>query len=153
VTVELRPGVGVRADGLPDVPFGVSEDQLVALLPAARPSWVCRATWARTVTLPGVTITACGGGDGSLDLFEVAHRESFVDPARRGVAPHVPVVYADVDAFGWPADEVIDFLVAEGHPVERHPQLVRVGRILTLFRWSGPRFTSLVFSGDRRPRN
>jgi hypothetical protein len=146
VTVELRPGVGVRVDGLPDVPFGLSEDELVALLPIAGPSWVCRTTWARTVALPGVAITACGGEDGSLDLFEVAHRESLV-------APHVPVVYADVDAFGWPADEVIDFLIAEGHPVARHPQLVRVGRILTLFRWSGPRFTSLVFSGDRRPRD
>jgi hypothetical protein len=143
VIVELLPGVGVRLAGTPDLLFGLGEDELAARVPAARAGRVIHTTWARIVEVPGVEIAACGGAGRRLDSFEIEPTDE---------AGGVPVVYADVDVFGWPADEVIEYLVAEGHRMVSGPRLTRVDVDLILFRDGGPRFGTLLFrSPDAEP--
>jgi hypothetical protein len=138
VVVELRPAEGVRAAGT-DIPFGLRAEELAALVPAARERSMIHTVWARALKLPGIVVIVCDEGSGRLDAFHI----EATDDAR------VPVVFAGVDVFEWPGDEVVDHLRAEGHRVESRRQLARVGDDLILFRFDGPRFRSLRFAAPR----
>ncbi|MBV1850779.1 hypothetical protein [Catellatospora tritici] len=147
MTVELVPDHGVRIEDWPDLTYGMTLDDVRAVVERrAKPhrhAWGCGLTWTWAWDLDGVSVRAGGGPDRLAFAFQVDRRTVFQHAGREGLAAHQPVVFAGVDVFGWDADEVVECLRADGHDVSAGPRLVRVGAEVCLFRWeqSIARFT------------
>lgn len=103
----LLPGVGVELPhGAGTLRFGMSEHDaqwLVSTLGDVREGWVCGATWAFGAAYGDLVLDVLGGPPGHAGLAEIFF-ERTGDPA--DIPGRVPVVWADVDLFGYPASEV-----------------------------------------------
>ncbi|MGI5230757.1 hypothetical protein [Actinoallomurus sp. CA-142502] len=103
----LLPGVGVELPhGAGTLRFGMSEHDAqwaVSTLADVRESWVCGAAWAFGAAYGDLVLGVLGGPRRGAGLAEV----SFERPGGMAdVAGRVPVVWADVDLFGYPLAEV-----------------------------------------------
>jgi hypothetical protein len=128
VAVELVSAYGIRMDGVPDLTFGMSRAEVLDVLGPDRPvgaPFVCGPSWVCAWPGDGVTVQAWGGQDLLTGGFEVTRRSNEDE--------YEPVVFHGVDLFGFPSDEIVDCLRADGLRVNAGPQLVRVGSDLVLF--------------------
>ncbi|WP_141951988.1 hypothetical protein [Actinoallomurus bryophytorum] len=118
----LLPRVGVELPcGAGTLRFGMSEREAqwsVSTLADVREGWVCGWGWTFEARYGDLTISACGGGlPGEPGLEEIGFgRQGDPVPATPG---DVPVVWHDIDLFGYPIPEVEEALAAF-HP---HPEL------------------------------
>ncbi len=106
--------------------FGMTLDEVRASVePYAelRDTFVCGATWAGEFALDGVRVSVFAGPADAL---------AGVSVSRTRDQSHVPVSLDDVDLFGWPADEVVDFLRDVGRDVRAGRTGARVGDDLHL---------------------
>jgi hypothetical protein len=111
MTVSLVPGYGARLSPPgPDLPFGLPEGDvrhsLAGLGPVAD-TFVCGADWAVAVTVPGLTLTLSAGWSTGLEIISVSLLKN---------EAAWPVAVFDVDVFGWPADEVVEYLSGQDLP-------------------------------------
>lgn len=132
MTVTLVPGTGARlSPPWPSLPFGLSSAEIRRALAGRGPvsdTFVCGATWALAVTAPGLSITLSAGWSAGLEIISVTRT-----PAEEAW----PVAVFDVDVFGWPADEIVEYLTGQDLP----PPVVRTG---------SARFGDLWLSGRGR---
>lgn len=133
----LLPRVGVELPrGAGTLRFGMSEREAqwsVSTLADVREGWICGWGWAFEARYGDLTISACGGGlPGEPGLEEIGfERQGDPVPAAPG---DVPVVWNDIDLFGYPIPEVEEALAAS-HP---HPELPLQELGLRLDRPAGP---------------
>jgi len=130
MTVSLVPGYGARlSPPLPDLPFGLAADEVRRALAGHGPvsdTFVCGAAWAVATTVPGLSLTLSAGWSTGLEIISVTRVED-----------GWPVAVFDVDVFGWPADEVVEYLSGQDLP----PPVCRKG---------SARFGDLWLSGHDR---
>ncbi|MBV6699139.1 hypothetical protein KV557_18780 [Kitasatospora aureofaciens] len=116
MTIDLLPGRGLRLPApLPELPFGLTEAEVRRLLAPhddvlggiLAPAFVCRSTWALGFTLPGLSVDLSGWDDGTFAFVSVSRHPSPDESP-------CPVGVYGVDVFGWPAEEVVAALRAEG---------------------------------------
>jgi hypothetical protein len=132
MTVSLVPGYGARLSPPgPSLPFGLGEADVRHALAARGPvsdTFVCGAAWALAVTVPGLALTLSAGWSEHLEIISVT---------RTAAGEAWPVAVFDVDVFGWPAGEVVEYLSEQALP----PPVVRRG---------SARFGDLWLSGHDR---
>jgi hypothetical protein len=147
-TLLPRNGLGLP-DGAGTLRFGMSERaaiRLVAPLADVRAAWVCGAAWAFFADYLDINIHIYGGlidrgRDSGLASIELRRHGGLVPRA----PSDVPVVWNDIDLFGYPASEV-DQAVRTLIPWAFHPS---GGRFDRLAEELGLR---LGYSGCRAPR-
>ncbi|WP_412538443.1 hypothetical protein R8Z50_21625 [Longispora sp. K20-0274] len=147
MSVELLAGYGMRLTGLPDLTFGMTQDDIVASWRGRRRyrPFVC-GMWAIGINLTGVDVAACGQ-ELAFEYARVGRLTRYYRNGVEGLHPHEPVLFEDVDLFSWPAVEVVDFLRDSGHDVSGGPTWFRVDRGLTLGRAADEdRFTHAALS-------
>jgi hypothetical protein len=110
---ELVPGTGVRLPhcaGL--LRFGITQRQaqwMASMLGDVREGWMCGAVWTFSARCDDIVIGAAATGEAQgLDLVWVERR----DPEPAWPA-RTPVVWQDIDLFGYPAAEVEAAIAAE----------------------------------------
>jgi hypothetical protein len=92
------------------LPFGLPVDEVRRVLAGQGPvsdTFVCGAAWAVAVTVPGLRLTLSAGWSSGLEIISVS---------LLGSQKTWPVAVFDVDVFGWPADEVVEYLSGEDLP-------------------------------------
>jgi hypothetical protein len=134
MTVNLVPGYGARlSPPWPPLPFGLAADDVRHALAERGPvsdTFVCGAAWALGCSVPGLSITLSAGWSGEgLEIIAVSRRSPAADAW--------PVAVFDVDVFGWPAGEVVEYLSGQDLP----PPVARRG---------SARFGDLWLSGHDR---
>jgi hypothetical protein len=111
MTVSLVPGYGARlSPPWPDLPFGLAAEDVRQSLAAQGPvsdTFVCGAPWAVAITVPGLRITLSAGWSTGLEIISVS---------READEAAWPVAVFDVDVFGWPAGEVVEYLSGQDLP-------------------------------------
>lgn len=113
----LLPRAGVELPrGAGTLRFGMSEREAqwaVATLADVREGWVCGWGWTFEARYGGLTISVSGGGlPEDPGLAEIGfERQGDPAPAAPG---DVPVVWNDIDLFGYPIPEVEEALAASG---------------------------------------
>lgn len=114
MTVELLPGRGARLPWAgPPLRFGMTLQEVCGLVqPYAdlRDTFVCGASWARSLALADLEVGLFAGETDALSGVSASHRPDIA-------ATHVPVGLDDVDLFGWPVDEVVEALRGVGREV------------------------------------
>ncbi|WP_030062164.1 hypothetical protein [Streptomyces novaecaesareae] len=152
MTIDLLPGHGVRLPApLPELRFGLTEAAVRGLLAphgellpdGVRNTFVCGCRWALAFQLPGVSVTLCSDDRDRFRGVGVGRNPNDDRPA-------CPVGYHGIDLLGWPANELVEALRAEGLPVPdpAHGTL-RLGS-LYLSRHPAPRRPS---APGRKPRH
>jgi hypothetical protein len=110
MTVSLLPGYGARlSPPWPSLPFGHPETEVRGSLAERGPvsdTFVCGASWAVGITVPGLSITLSAGWSQGLEVIAVSRREPSA----------WPVAVFDVDVFGWPVGEVVEYLSGQDLP-------------------------------------
>jgi len=118
MTVTLVPGSGAHlSPPWPSLPFGLAEPEVRRRLAGPGPvsdTFVCGAAWALGVRLPGLALTVSAGWSARLEIIAVT---------RTAAAEAWPVAVFDVDVFGWPAGEIVEYLSGPDLP----PPVVRSG--------------------------
>jgi hypothetical protein len=122
----LLPLVGVELpSGAGTLRFGMSESEAqwaVSTLADVREGWVCGWGWTFEARYGDLTVSVCGGGlPGGSGLEEIGfERQGAPVPAAPG---DVPVVWNDIDLFGYPIPEV-EAALAASRP---RPELQELG--------------------------
>ncbi|MFD7256370.1 hypothetical protein [Streptomyces sp. NPDC059874] len=125
---KLLPGTGLALPHNAGVlRFGMPEREAqwaVATLADVRETWVCQTGWAFTACHEGLELLAYG--DCTDRLGRTDHDRdglAAVHLRRCGFTPTgpsaVPVVFRDLDLFGYPAPEVLAALESNPHPTVR----------------------------------
>jgi hypothetical protein len=114
-TLLPRIGVGLPG-GAGTLRFGMSEqeaERLVSALADVRAGWVCGAAWSFSAGYRGLGVGLLGGlidhGRESGLAAVVVQRQGDLPPR---TPSDVPVVWNDIDLFGYPSGEVIEMLMS-----------------------------------------